>query len=343
VIGPSARHSDLGETLMETSSRDGGIDRRVMNNIRFHAHRLARGQTVPGMAVEDYEQDLVLDLLRRRKAFNPELASFATFADRVVSHRISALASSTLRLIEERRAVSLDATARDEDGSELTLLDLLPDEAPPIDESAAIRIDVGRLVAGLPPPLLDCCAVLLADSISEGARAAQIHRSTAYERAARLRERALAQGLAIYVTGSPDTFACPPVDDEDQPGRSPPASDFDQEGHSIMNARSKFPTVHLALSEIDLCGWLGQAEPGDTLEYYRGFLAVDAIPGGSRLPERDRVELGRIARRALWASERGLAHLLQRRHGPDDYSYIIVARPRSPSQSLSELLAAEVV
>jgi hypothetical protein len=327
---------------MEISSRDGGIDRRVMNNIRFNARRLARGQTVPGMAVEDYEQDLVLDLLHRRKAFDPGLASFATFADRVVSHRISTLASPTLRLKEERRAVSLDAPAEDEDGSELTLLDLLSDEAPPIDESAAIRIDVGRLVAGLPPPLLDCCAVLLADSISEGARAVQIHRSTLYERTARLRERALAQGLAIYATGSPDTFACPPVDDEDQPGRSLPASDFDQEGHSIMNARPKFPTVHLALTEIDLCGWIGQAGPGDTLEYYRGFLVVDAIPHGSRLPERDRIELGRIARRALWACERGLVHLVQRRHEADDYSYLIVARPKPTSQPLSELLAAEI-
>jgi DNA-directed RNA polymerase specialized sigma24 family protein len=328
---------------METSSCDGGIDRRVMNNIRFNARRLARGQTIPGMAVEDYEQDLVLDLLHRRKAFDPGLASFATFADRVVSHRISTLASPTLCLKEERRAVSLDAPARDEDGSELTLLDLLPDEAPPIDESAAIRIDVDRLVAGLPPPLLDCCEVLLADSIAEGARVAGIHRSTVYERTALLRERALAQGLAIYVTATPDTFNRPPVDDEDQVGPIPPASDFDQEGHFIMNARPKFPTVHLALSEIDLCGWLGQAEPGDMLDYYRGFLVVDAIPHGSRLPERDRAELGRIARRALWASERGLAHLIQRRHGPDDYSYIIVARPRSPSQPLSDLLAAEVV
>ena len=328
---------------METSSRDGGIDRRVMNNIRFNARRLARGQTVPGMAVEDYEQDLVLDLLHRRKAFDPGLASFATFADRIVSHRISTLASPTLRLKEERKAVSLDAPAEDEDGSELTLLDLLPDEAPPIDESAAIRIDFGRFVAGLPPPLLGCCEVLLADSIAEGARVAGIHRSTVYERTTLLRESALAQGLAVYVTGFPDTFARPPVSDEDQPGRSPPASDFDLEGHLTMDARSKFPTVHLSLGEIDLCGWLGQAEPGDMLEYYRGFLVVDAIPHGSRLPERDRAELDRIARRALWASERGLAHLIQRRHGPDDYSYIIVARPRSPSQPLSELLAAEVV
>ena len=195
---------------METSNRDGGIDRRVLSNIRFNARRLARGRTIPGMEVEDYEQDLVTDLLHRRRAFDPRLASFATFADRVVGHRISTLTNPTLRLKAERKAVSLDAPVLDEDGNGQTLLDLLPDEAPPTDESAAIRIDVGRFVEGLPPPLLECCEILLADSISEGARAAGIHRSTAYERAARLRECATAQGLAVYVSQLPRQFCSLP-------------------------------------------------------------------------------------------------------------------------------------
>jgi hypothetical protein len=128
---------------METSNRDGGIDRRVMDNIRFNARHLARGRTIPGMEMEDYEQDLVADLLHRRRVFDPRLASFATFADRVVGHRISAMTSPTLRLKAERNSVSLDAPVLDEDGNEQTLLDLLPDEALPTDESAAIRIDAG--------------------------------------------------------------------------------------------------------------------------------------------------------------------------------------------------------
>ena len=326
---------------METSNRDGGIDCRVMQNIRFNARRLACGRTLPGMEVEDYEQDLVADLLRRRRAFDPRLASFATFADRVVGHRISTMTSPTRRLKAERNVVSLDAPVLDEDGNEQTLLDLLPDETLPTDESAAMKIDVGRFVEGLPRPLLDCCEVLLAGSISEGARTAGIHRSTAYERAARLRERATAHGLAIYVADSPDSLACSPVDDEDQPGLSSPV--FDQQGAPAMGTGRKFPTACLSLSEIDLCGWLGQAEPGETLEYYRGYLVIDAIPHGGRLPEQDRTELRRVARRALWASDRGIADLVQRRHGPDDYSYLVIARPRpSDSQSLSELLATEI-
>jgi hypothetical protein len=81
--------------------------------------------------------------------------------------------------------------------------------------------------------------------------------------------------------------------------------------------------------------------PGDLLEYHRGFLALDAIEQGTRLAERDRAELLRVARRAYWAAELGLVHLVQRRHGPDDYSYFAIARPkprRVPASFASFLL-----
>jgi hypothetical protein len=63
-----------------------------------------------------------------------------------------------------------------------------------------------------------------------------------------------------------------------------------------------------------------------------------------RVSPRDRAELVRLARRAWHASERQLIHLVQRRHGPDDYSYLAIARakPSNTSASLSSLLLAEV-
>ncbi len=106
----------------------------------------------------------------------------------------------------------------------------------------------------------------------------------------------------------------------------------------------RFPVVRKLLTEIDLCGWVGQAAPGDMLEYHRGFLALDTMPQGTRLAEQERAELARVARRAWWAAERGLIHLVQRRHGTDDYSYLAIARskPKQASVSLSSLLLAEV-
>jgi len=104
------------------------------------------------------------------------------------------------------------------------------------------------------------------------------------------------------------------------------------------------PTPSLLLTEMQLCGWLGQATPGDILEYHRGFLAADIDARSGRLAEAQRPELVRLGRRAYWAAEIGRAHLVQRRHGPNDYSYLLLARPHPKTLpvSLSSLLLKEV-
>ena len=98
------------------------------------------------------------------------------------------------------------------------------------------------------------------------------------------------------------------------------------------------------ITEIDFCAWLGQAESGEVLVYHRGFLALDVSLCGRSLDEPERKELVRTARRAWWAAERQLVHLLQRRNGPDDFSYLAIARPQPKTlpASLSSLLLAEV-
>ncbi len=106
----------------------------------------------------------------------------------------------------------------------------------------------------------------------------------------------------------------------------------------------QLPPLRLRLTQVEFCGWLGQAGPGDMIEYYRGFLALDSLPAAQRLAQRDCAELLKLARRALWAAEQNLVHLVQRRHGTDDYSYLAVARvrPKMMPVSLSALLAEEV-
>jgi hypothetical protein len=85
----------------------------------------------------------------------------------------------------------------------------------------------------------------------------------------------------------------------------------------------------LLVSEDELRAWLAPAEGGEALEYHRGALAIDRLRLGSRLPDEEREELERVARAALAIAESGNGYLLQRRHGPDDYSYLLVARPKS--------------
>jgi hypothetical protein len=92
------------------------------------------------------------------------------------------------------------------------------------------------------------------------------------------------------------------------------------------------PSGKVSMNELQLCMWLGDAAPGDSLEYHQGFLAKDIEAGSKqRLKEPERVMLERLATRARWAAERGFAHLVQRRIAPDQFSYLVIARPRAPA------------
>ena len=82
-------------------------------------------------------------------------------------------------------------------------------------------------------------------------------------------------------------------------------------------------------SEIELCAWIAQAEPGAVLEYHRGFLALDRTTFGRFADTPACAALGLLGNRAHDLAERGLVHLVQHRHGAEDYSYFAIARPRA--------------
>jgi len=321
---------------METGIH-GGLDRRVIDNIRFNARRLARNAPVRGMDGDDYEQDLVLDLLRRSPVFDPTRGSFRTFADRVVQHRATTLAQPTVRSVAERQMVSLDMPVIGDDGDRVRLGDLLVDPSSSIEQQASVRIDVYRFADRLPEPLLDCCALLLADSVVEGVRAAGIHRSTAYDRIASLRKQATADGLAIYVSGHPDSPRSSPVCDDH--GERDRPSGADRKPMSMPD-RTRPPRIILRVNETELHRWLASAENGAVLEYHRGALAADRLRHATRLGDKDPRELDRVAETVLTLAQSGHGYLLQRRHGMGDYSYLFVARGRHDRTTAALLLMA---
>ena len=100
----------------------------------------------------------------------------------------------------------------------------------------------------------------------------------------------------------------------------------------------------LFVNAIQFGTWLAQASTGDKLEYHRGLLAMDASDCSQSFEGHRRRELNRVARRAWWAAEEGLVHLVQRRNGPDNFSYLAIARleAREIPQSLSSVLLKEV-
>lgn len=103
-----------------------------------------------------------------------------------------------------------------------------------------------------------------------------------------------------------------------------------------MNALSpEFPASTpplLSLSEEDFCRWIGEADPGDRIEYHRGLLATDRIRASSLLTNTDRRELGAIADRARALAKQGRLLLVQMRHGPADFSYLALMPKRLPSE-----------
>ncbi len=91
------------------------------------------------------------------------------------------------------------------------------------------------------------------------------------------------------------------------------------------------------LTEVSLCTWLGAAAPGDSITYHRGALARQVCPQLQCLPDDERATLQRLAARAWKLAEDGLADLVQRRHGFEDFEYLLVAR-RRPRRSAPNLL-----
>jgi hypothetical protein len=111
--------------------------------------------------------------------------------------------------------------------------------------------------------------------------------------------------------------------------------------------RSESATRDL-VSVAEFRGWLARAESCSWFVYHRGLLIWDRSPA-SGLTDEHRSALAKIANAVFQAAERGEVHLVQRRNGPFDFSYVAIkaapARgnrvPRSlPGPGLDDLPAA---
>src|SRR5687768_16930328 len=150
--------------------------------IRIHARRLARDQVIPGMAAEDYEQELAADLWRRLPIYDPDRASLPTFIDRLVRNRVASFfaAARTAKRRHERELVAFDESEDDAQRaggvktSSWVAASNLADEV-------GLRHDVRRFKTNLPPALKRCCAILMSGSITEAIGMHGLHPSSYYE------------------------------------------------------------------------------------------------------------------------------------------------------------------
>ena len=110
-----------------------------------------------------------------------------------------------------------------------------------------------------------------------------------------------------------------------------------------MSTIITLPIRAAPISEVELCAWLAQAEPGEVLEYHCGFLGLDRSACGRSMSVESRAVLSRTSNQAWRLAEQGHLHLVQRRLGPDSFLYLAIARPRPKNAplSLAALMAAE--
>ena len=90
------------------------------------------------------------------------------------------------------------------------------------------------------------------------------------------------------------------------------------------------------LSPTAFFAWLERAEPGQRLAYHRGLLLRDRSPA-SKLAGGDRRALARIADAVFQAAEQGRVLLVQRRHGPFDFSYLAIKAGRAATAGAGAL------
>ena len=102
-------------------------------------------------------------------------------------------------------------------------------------------------------------------------------------------------------------------------------------------AADKAPSAALcgdgqALPTIDIDempAWIDAAAPGSACVYFRGHLQVARSLRNVMRAERQRAAA--LGATASDAERHGLVRLVQRRHGADDYSYVMIRTSRPPS------------
>jgi hypothetical protein len=184
---------------MQSANRYDGVHPRAVKFIRFHARQLARQRAVPGLEIEDYEQEFMADLLERSLRFDSSRSSYLTFADRLIRNRVTSLLESGSRM----RTTS----AGGHDGhaivdAALETEGLWPTSRLPAHERACLRLDLERFIEQLPNRLRLCCAWLMALNRRAAASGMGLHHSSLYEAAAELKQRAGEADLDSYLIGS---------------------------------------------------------------------------------------------------------------------------------------------
>lgn len=84
------------------------------------------------------------------------------------------------------------------------------------------------------------------------------------------------------------------------------------------------------MNDVDLCVWVADARPGDSITYYTGHLSRDRLPHKEGYSEPMRRKIGELGNAAWMLGAENWVHLIQRRVAMGCWEYIAVRRSDLP-------------
>lgn len=93
---------------------------------------------------------------------------------------------------------------------------------------------------------------------------------------------------------------------------------------------SRFLTPKEVMNDVDLCVWVADAQPGDSITYYTGHLSRDRLPHRDGYADAIRRKINELGNAAWRLGEENWLHLVQRRISYGCWDYIAVRKAEAP-------------
>ena len=178
---------------MDTNKKPYGINDYAEALIHHRAQQLVGNAGYTEDDVEELEQEMRLDLLKRLPKFNPKRATYNTFVTRLIERKICNLIRHRTQKVRDYRCeeCSLNDTVETDDSKNKKVKrmeTITQDEHDlrsgkyrrPAAERLDLRLDISLILSKLPPKLQELAELLKTMSITEAARELGISRTTLY-------------------------------------------------------------------------------------------------------------------------------------------------------------------
>jgi len=187
-----------------------GFDEYAVRLIRHKARQLVGKYGFDQSDLEDLEQDLMLDLLRRLAKFSPARAKRNTFIAIVLEHRVATIIESRKSAMRDYRLCrcSLNDPLEDEDGHIIERTETIDQEdymlrTGRLSRSAAelrdLSLDVRKAMEQLPLELRRLCQLLTTYTVTRISYETGISRGTIYDLIKKIRAIFKDAGLQDYL------------------------------------------------------------------------------------------------------------------------------------------------